>query len=60
MQDGLGLGKSRRLENNPAEPWERARFPAQKDVAQRLDEIVAERTADEAAADQDGVAVRLS
>ena len=58
MQDGRGLGKSRRLENNPAEPREHARFPAQKDVAKRLDEIVAERTADAAAADQDGVAVQ--
>ena len=55
MQDGRGLGEPRRLENNSPESRERAGFPAQKHVAQRLDKVAAKGAADAAAAHHDGL-----
>ena len=56
VEDRRGLGEAGRLEHDPVERRQRALVAPIENVAERLDEIAAQRATDAAAADQDGVA----
>ena len=56
MEDRRGLGEPGRLQHDPRKVRQQPRVPTLETVAQGVDEVAAQRAADAAAADQDGVA----